>query len=461
MPAPIRSLRSHAGIPLLLMALFRLVAAADGAAVVRIDSLAELAAAAAADDRTVVMTPGVYRLADFIGPQDLAARRAAKNFHFLEFSGSGNEFRLEGVTIELDSELRRDLRAPIHHPEFLLSGHRNTIRGLTIICIGDGTSPGGSLWSIDGDDNTMEDCTFHVRGSFPYGYGDLFGKGGGPVIGHRKHSGVRIAGNRSRIIGCTLQMRSFGHGFYVQGGNDHYFENCLVEGEMRATDDMLAETSGPAFEAGFRSEVRNREGVHRVLPGYMKSLAEDGFRTYDGIGGVTLVNCTAKHMRGGFELRTRSGGVRIENCTAIGNERGFWVGNGSVILNSRGDARYGPLLFVDGDDVSVELALMPERSASKVHALAIIHGTGARVAIRSWEGRERPEPLPILVGFSQPGAGEGMAPFGERAAVGLELRNETTMPVLIGPRASGGMITTRGEIQANEGDGVGVTRLED
>lgn len=36
----------------------------------------------------------------------------------------------------------------------------------------------------------------------------------------------------------------------------------------------------------------------------MKSLSEDGFRTYGGAGSVTLVNCTAVNTRAGFEYRS-------------------------------------------------------------------------------------------------------------------------------------------------------------
>ena len=63
------------------------------------------------------------------------------------------------------------------------------------------------------------------------------------------------------VCGCKLYMRSFGHGYYIQedAANVH-FEDCYVEGVMRPTDEMLAETSGPAFKVGFRTVVKNRQG---------------------------------------------------------------------------------------------------------------------------------------------------------------------------------------------------------
>ena len=138
-------------------------------------------------------------------------------------------------------------------------------------------------------------------------------------------------------------------------------------------------------------------------------------------------------MRAGFELRGDAQ-VHIEDGAAVGNERGFWVGDGAVIKNSRGDARYGPLLFLEGQNATVELALMPPESDYQVHALATIHGTGHTVSLVPWQGHERRRPLPIKVGFAQPGGGEAMSPYSERAARQIRLGNRTQMPVVIGDR---------------------------
>lgn len=401
---------------------------------VEIAGLKELAHYAGQSGRTVRMEPGVYRLDEFIPLGQIAERRNERRWQFIEFSGSDNVFDLTDVTIEVDTALRAALRAPQHNPEFLISGDNNVLRGLTITNLGAGTSRGGNVLSVHGDGNTLRDVTLHVRGSSPYGYGDLFGKGGRGVIGHRKHSGLQVAGDNTRLIGCRIEMRSFGHGFYVQGATNTYFEDCHVLGEMRSTDAMLAETSGPAYDVDFRSVYRNREGEHRVAPGYKKSLAEDGFRTYSGSRGVTFIRCTAKNMRAGFELRGDAQ-VRIADSAAVGNERGFWVGDGAVIENSRGDAKYGPLLFLEGKDASVELELMPAESEWKVHSLAVIYGTGHKVSIAPWKGRERTRPVPIKVGFAPPGGGEGMSPYAERPALRIELDNRTQMPVIVGDRA--------------------------
>lgn len=418
---------------------------------IHIASIKDLAAYALKSGNTVRMEPGVYRLIDELPLESMAERRQRRAFQFVLFSGSDNVFDLNGVTLEVDTALRAALRAPIHNPEFLITGDNNTLIGLTITNIGDGISNQGNVLSVHGHGNTLRNCTLHVRGSYPYGYGDLFGKGDpGGVIPHRKHSGLQISGSNHRIIGCRLYMRSYGHGFYIQRATNTYFEDCYVEGVMRSTDDMLAETSGPAFEAGFRSIYRNRAGEAKVTASYMKSLSEDGFRTYGDARGVTFINCTAKNMRAGFELRT-SGPIRIENCAAIGNERGFWIGGDAVVRNSRGDAKYGPLLFLEGNQSIVELELRPDESDRTVHGLATIHGTGHRVTITPAAGQNRTRAVPILLGYSQPGAGEGMSPYGQRPARTISLRNDTTMPVSIGERAEACTITTRGSIAENAG----------
>lgn len=427
---------------------------------VQVNDLAGLVAAAARDGQVVRMAPGTYRLSDLLPAEAIEAMRKAGNLVAMTFAGSGNRFELDGVVIEWETEIREKLKGPVHTNDIEVTGANNIISGLEIRCTGDGTSPGGALLSIRGPGNTLKGCRFLVRGSFPYGYGDVFGKGGGSVIPHRKHSGVHIIGSRTTLENCHLEMRSFGHGYYVQEeARDVVFESCGVVGVMRSTDEMLGETEGPAFQKDFRTVFRNREGRETLLPGYMKSLSEDGFRTY-AQNTVTLRNCTAKHMRGGFELRTKQG-VRLENCTAVGCERGFWLSDGAVAENCRGDARFGPLLFLEGRGAKVELEVLPEIAERNVHALATIHGTDHRVTLRPAETAPPEAGVPVLIGYSAPPAGEGMAPFGEQVARNVELRNETAMPVVLGPKSEGCEVASRGEVLENHGKNPPVSRLAD
>ncbi|MCD8260961.1 MAG: hypothetical protein LUD15_05275 [Bacteroides sp.] len=114
---------------------------------------------------------------DFLNEDSIAARLERKQYPYLEFSGSNNEFDLEGVTLEIDTRLRGLLQHLIHTNELVVTGDSNLFKGLQIINIGEDTSPGGVAFCVEGRNNTVSGFTLHIQGSFPYGYGDLFGKG--------------------------------------------------------------------------------------------------------------------------------------------------------------------------------------------------------------------------------------------------------------------------------------------
>lgn len=425
------------------------VEAKDAAA---ISSLQELAYYAQRDNNRVKLSPGIYKLTDYLTADSIAAKTARKDYQYINFSGNNNVFDLEGVTLEIDTEIRQLLRFPIHTSEIMVTGNGNILEGLKIMSIKNGLSPGGATFEVAGEHNTIKDFTIHVQGSFPYGYGDLFGKGGPDVIRHQKQSGFLITGSYTNISDCTLYMRSFGHGFYIQkSAGNICFENCYVEGELRSTDDILKETEGPAFDVKFRTWTANREGEYVVTPGYMKSLCEEGFRTYNRDNkNITFINCTAKNTRGGFELRT-NGGVRLENCTTIGTERAYWVGNDAVIKNCKGDANYGPLLFLEGSNVDVDLQVVPNESDRLVHSLITIQGTNNKVTISPYKGKERKQDLPILIGYKHPEHGESMSPYSEAPCTNLHITNKTTMPIVLGKKTETCTIITNGEITEDKG----------
>lgn len=420
---------------------------------IKVSSLKQLAHYAKQSNITIVMEPGVYKMADYLIADSISSRLIIKNYIYLIFSGNNNKYKLNGVTIEIDTRLREQLKFPIHTNEIELRGNNNTMEGLYIKNINNGLSPGGATFNVSGTGNTIRDFTLWVQGSFPYGYGDLFGKGGPDVIRHKKQSGFLVTGSNTAVYGCKLYMRSFGHGFFVQNNaNNVHFEDCYVEGEVRRTEDVLAETSGPAFDVNFRTWTANREGKYIVTPGYMKSLCEDGYRTYNQNKNISFKNCTAKNTRAGFELRT-NGGVSIENCTTIGTERAYWVGNDAIIKKSRGDANYGPLLFLEGSRVSVELEVLPSESDRIVHALATIQGVGNKVILRNSKSGQRRKDLPILIGYTHPEHGESMSPYGQALVENLRFVNKTNMPVLIGSGAKNCSVESRGAVSKST-DGI-------
>lgn len=420
---------------------------------ITVSSFAELASAVRKSNQTIRMKPGKYPITEFLNSDSIDAKLKRKDYAYLDFNGNNNNIILKGVHFEIDTRLREMLRHPIHTSEIVFSGKENTIDGLRISCTGNGISPGGSVLQVSGAGNRILNFDITVRGSFPYGYGDLFGKGGPDVIRHKKHSGFLVTGNRTTVKGCKLHMFSYGHGFYIQQNvSDIQFEDCLVEGELRMTEDILAEKSGPAFDVNFRTWTTNREGKYVVTPGYMKSLCEDGFRTYGEIKNVSFKNCVARNTRGGFELRT-NGGIRLENCTTTGTERAYWIGNGAIVKNCKGDANYGPLLFVEGNHVTVDIQLLPDESDRLVHSLLTVQGRDNTIRITG----KRSKPLPILIGFTHPEHGESMSPYSEGTCTGLKLSNLTNMPVTIGTKADSCYIISKGTILENKGNNIRLT----
>lgn len=415
---------------------------------VAVSSLSELAELAGRSGVVVRMRPGTYRMTELVPPGSVPRRREQGRFSYLDFSGQGSRYDLTGVVIEFDTALRQAHRPPIHTDEFLVSGSGNELVGLRIVNLGDGLSHGGAVVGVTGPGNALRGWTVEVRGSRPYGYGDLLGKGG------MKHSGFHVTGRGTRLLGCEAVMRAFGHAFYLQEDcSDVLLEDCVARGDIRMSDSILAETQGLAFERGFRLEVPSRSPDGRILPGYAKSLAEDGFRTYGTHPGLRLVRCRAEGMRGGFELRTPTG-VVLEDCVALRCERGFWLHTQARARRCRGDASHGPLLFLEGSGAEVDLRLISSPPVSVRHALAILQGDDHRVEIRA-EAPEAGLP-PLLLGFSPPAAGEAMSPVSERPLRRLRLLNETSAPLVVGARAEGGEVRTRGPLPPTAGRGVRV-----
>lgn len=384
---------------------------------VSVSSLAELAEAATQDGLTVVMKPGVYRLSDYLTKEVLAEIEKGVDrsqprppVPMFVFRGSNNRFVLRDVTIEIDTSLYAKVPQRGYTRCLIVRGNGNFIEGVTIRNTGPDQGSGGNILSIAGDDNTLENITIHVHGSFPYGYGDLLGKGGPNLVAIQKQSGIQVLGSRSLLRRCKVFSRAFGHCFYIQAGEGIRLEDCHAEGTVRSTTEMLSDASGPAFELGFRSVYRNRDGRFTIVPGYTKSLSEDGFRTYGAAGSVTLVNCTAVNTRAGFEIGAKDDATSktvVENCIARGCERAFLIGSQTIVRRCRGDIAHGPLLYLRGGRNSeVELELIGDRPESLVHAIATIVGENHKVLLTAQSGLERMPALPIFVGFGMPMHGE-------------------------------------------------------
>ncbi len=406
-----------------------LLAQAD---LVTVSNLAQLAEVAARDGQDVKLVPGVYRLADYLTEDVLKQIREGVDrtqrrppVPMFVFRGNGNRFDLREAIFEIDTALYRKLPQGGYTRCLIVAGSSNFITGLTVRFTGPNQGSGGNTLSVAGTNNTLENITLHVHGSFPYGYGDLLGKGGPNLVSIQKQSGFQVLGNGSVLRRCRVFSKAFGHCFYIQVGTDILLEDCYAEGAMRSTSDMLRDTNGPAFNLGFKSVYENRDGRYLITPGYMKSLSEDGFRTYGNAGRVTLINCTAINTRAGFEIGAPDNSpvkTLLQNCVARGCERAFLLGSHTIVRQSRGDAKYGPLLYLRGGRESdIELELAGDTSDYTVHALATIAGTNHRVRLTSLPQEATYPKVPVLFGFGMPAHAEMASPIRPAGATNITL----------------------------------------
>jgi hypothetical protein len=218
---------------------------------------------------------------------------------------------------------------------------------------------------------------------------------------------------------------------------------------------MLRETDGPLAKLNFRTIAENRDGRFLVVPGYMKALGEDGFRTYGGTGRITLTNCTAVNTRAGFEIAGPDDGKEktvIDGGTALGCERAYLIGSNTIVRSSRGDTKYGPLLYLRGGrDSDVELELTGEGSDYTVHALATIAGEGHRVRLFTRESDRIAPSVPIFLGFGMPANAEMASPIRPAPAKGVRLVNELPrFNVIRGAEAVDCTIEAAGAVLADE-----------
>ncbi len=430
---------------------------------VTVSSVAELVAAAADSGQVVTMTPGTYQMEDYLTPEVLSAIEPDdySRYAMITLSGSNNTFNCSNVTIEVNTDLLNDFGAKVI--ELYVTGNNNTVKGLTLTDIG--TSPtykGGQSMTVSGDNILIEDVTLHVKGSSPYGYGDLLGKGSPNLVSMKKHSGLLVEGLNVTISGCSIYSEAFGHLFFVQGGRNVLFKDCYAEAVVRATDSMLAETSGTAYDLDFESIYPNYAGEYVITPGYTKSLSECGFRTYGSgangydTGAVTATNCVARNCRIGYAFTKVDEEMLIQDCEATGCESAYNI-TGVTIENSRGDAVNGPLLYINTGDIStVDLYLMDTAPTTTVHAIACIPGDDHVVTLRRWEDKTREDIHYILVGSTRSVASNPYSPLGTAATSGITLTNYTGMPVYIGSTVSGSTVVSDGTV-ADEGSGNSVT----
>ena len=138
---------------------------------IEIATLDELAAYAGKSGNDVRMEPGTYTVSRIYSGDPKVVFR---------FSGSSNRFDLTGVTLKTDTQVHAGM--PLgnahEHSGYLVDGDQVEFIGGVFEDVGEHPAPRGiNDGTVRGNDITFRDCRFIVRGSSPYGYGDLYGRG--------------------------------------------------------------------------------------------------------------------------------------------------------------------------------------------------------------------------------------------------------------------------------------------
>lgn len=372
--------------------------------VIEVNSLQQLKPYLALDDAQVKLTPGTYRItgADVLAGlyNDSTSMLGRNHKILLKFSGNRSTYDFTGVTLEVETSVWRQDYGNNGVYQVQTIGNHNVLKNLTMIDIGtvdDFPVDGCVNVVMDGSNNRIEGFHMTMKGSYPYGYGDVFGKGGSNTIKHFKHSAFLIRGESNHAKNCTLIHRSYGHAMFMQAASNPIIEGCYIEGEMRSTDDMLAETSGPAYDIDFETIWG-----FRLLPGFMKSTGEGGIRAYNagetiidgveydrGTSNPTIINNTIVNMRTGVTLTHATGTKYVAGCKTIGCERGFAIGSG-IIENCSSDAQYGPAFGVDYESdrgVTADITILPYEGDhySGSRHLAYIYGSNHNLTFRGLE----------------------------------------------------------------------------
>lgn len=407
---------------------------ADGFVVV--DSLEALRPYLSRDDIKVRLAPGQYRLETAAGP------------NFLDFTGNNSRFDLTGVRLFVDTALAA--RFKVGTNILMLSGHGIVLEGLDLETVG-GQPPGEGCRavSIGGDRVVVRNVSLRLAGSSPYGYGSFFGIGAGSAIAPRKLNGIRIGGRDDQVIGCRVIMRCFGHGIFLRGAQNALVRNCYVEGALRKTDDILAETAGPAFEQRFRQYTGQPIPAHE-----MTSLSEDGIRAYPDdpetkrrTQNIRVENCLVVRMRRAICLAFAAGENAITGCEVREAERaGYHLGSNTTVRDCGGDALYAGVLDISAatsQGATAEVTVFDSRAHYGNDLLAKINGTGHRVTLRLAASDAVPADMFVDVA-SDRGFGEGR--MADVRAARVEVINRTAATVRLHPTATDCVVTSEGPV---------------
>lgn len=375
---------------------------------------------------------------------------SAQKIRFMEITSNNSYYDLRGVRFMVDTKLfsRTDLiksdDGNSMYCAIEISGNHVTLEGLYIETYGDtpGRQSKNKIFNIVGEDVTLKDVELRTAGSSPWGYGYLYGLGGNDV---RKMNGIRVGypAKNVKLLGCKVHMRAMGHAIFLQGSENTLIENCEVDGLLRTTDAILAETSGYGFDKDFYAGKGNYiEGTivsedGKIMPGEIISLSEDGIRMYPDYKGhetknTTVKNCTVTQMRRGICTGLSTSGDQVIDCVVRDCvATGYNVGNEDTLINCSADAKYAEAFcipYTNAKNAHVEMNILDSRKGRANSLLAKINGTGHNVVIKTKASEYIPDDMAIKLSVW-----EGYGNFNEKAtmhATNITLDNQTSAPVI-------------------------------
>jgi hypothetical protein len=368
-------------------------------------TIPQLRAFSSLSNVTVTMAPGTYWIT-----------QNGSNSNFIDFTGSNSTFDLSGATFKIDTRTLDGLGSN-HVNVFALRGSNSTLRGLDLegLDVDVATNPSAQRWAdattnyvrIAGANNALKDANIVVRGSTPFGFGDVFGKGGNPggglpFVSHHKGLGVHIFESTGATIdNLDLEMHAFGHGIYMQKAQGlNKITNTRIVGELASSDAIIA---SPQYQATITAQYPQGRATYGppLPPGIMISKSEDGIRSYGvidgvGVGDIYLENTVVENMREAYSLMDALGTATVINAEAWDNETGFEPGTGTTITNSRGNATHGPLVFyrrngINGSNLELEL-VQDEPQHGIDWDIVYFSGNNNEIALTSAQEPNSPSP---------------------------------------------------------------------
>ncbi len=438
-----------------------------------VESLDEFRKLIKRDNQKIRLKPGIYTVKSFDKPMKFKVRHVSpggrqfnEQEHFFAVNGSNNYLDLRGVVIQIPLSLQSKATQRAHVADcWHINGENNVIEGGYFRDLLDVPYPkyriAGNVFEICNDNTTLKDCTFFVRGSIPYGYGDYYGKGRKHWGLMDKHGVISIDhANNTRIIGCKVYLQAFGHCLHLHSVDGVLIKDCFFTGTLRPTADIFKEVAGRAKEYGFNIMYRGKRPIPK---NEVIALTEDGIRNYDNVRNVTIINTTVERMRGCIAMNVSSGDVILENVTVLeAGDQAFDVGcdtTGKIVMkNCRADLAYNPIFNLTRAKQIPKHAffevtiLSPASNVKPTPRTSIGRICGDSCTFIFHDGTTRPIPEKYFVIY-----GEGFRKG--QALINCTIINETRAKLILGPNSRNCTVKSRGPV-VDKGKGNKIVRLE-